>query len=191
MRCPRCRSLEDRVIESRSLASGTSIRRRRECLECGYRFTSYERVEEKTLMVIKKSDGGREPFDREKLERGIQQALRKRPISQIEVEGIVDEIEEAAMMQGLPNHEISSTQIGKMVLDRLYDLDRVAYIRFASVYRNFKNVQEFIQEIETLSGLKEKTGTTAPEHQPADGVQHGAPSAQEDRSNSPNSASDE
>ena len=188
MRCPRCRSLEDRVIESRSLASGTSIRRRRECLECGYRFTSYERVEEKTLMVIKKSDGGREPFDREKLERGIQQALRKRPISQIEVEGIVDEIEEAAMMQGLPTHEISSTQIGKMVLDRLYDLDRVAYIRFASVYRNFKNVQEFIQEIETLSGLKEKTGTTAPEHQPEDGAQHEAPSAKEHRSNS---ASDE
>ncbi|TVQ40681.1 MAG: transcriptional repressor NrdR [Spirochaetaceae bacterium] len=154
MRCPRCKSLEDRVIESRALANGGSIRRRRECLNCSYRFTSYERIEEKPLMVIKKSDARREPFDREKLEKGIQQALRKRPVAQMDIENVLDELEESAMLLGRTSHEISSTEIGEMVLTKLYDLDRVAYIRFASVYRNFENVEEFVREIETLSGLK-------------------------------------
>ena len=155
MRCPRCKSLEDRVIESRALANGGSIRRRRECLNCNYRFTSYERIEEKPLMVIKKSDARREPFDREKLEKGIQQALRKRPVAQMDIENVLDELEESAMLLGRSSHEISSNRIGEMVLDKLYDLDRVAYIRFASVYRNFENVEEFVREIETLAGLKD------------------------------------
>jgi transcriptional repressor NrdR len=154
MQCPRCKQLEDKVIESRSLANGRSIRRRRECLSCGYRFTSYERIEEKPLMVIKKSTGRREPFDRGKIEKGIQQAVRKRPVSQMDIENVLDELEESAMMIGRTSHEISSAEIGKMVLDHLYHLDRVAYVRFASVYRNFENVEEFIQEIETLSGMK-------------------------------------
>ena len=154
MQCPRCKQLEDRVIESRSLANGRSIRRRRECLSCGYRFTSYERIEEKPLMVIKKSTGRREPFDRAKIEKGIQQAVRKRPVSQMEIENVLDELEEKAMMIGRSTHEISSSEIGKMVLDQLYHIDRVAYVRFASVYRNFENVEEFVQEIETLSGMK-------------------------------------
>ncbi|NBF39984.1 MAG: transcriptional repressor NrdR [Spirochaetes bacterium] len=160
MQCPRCKQLEDKVIESRSLANGRSIRRRRECLSCGYRFTSYERIEEKPLMVIKKSTGRREPFDRGKIEKGIQQAVRKRPVSQMDIENMLDELEENVMMIGRTSHEISSSEIGKMVLDKLYHLDRVAYVRFASVYRNFENVEEFIQEIETLSGLNapEETG---------------------------------
>ncbi len=160
MQCPRCKQLEDKVIESRSLANGRSIRRRRECLSCGYRFTSYERIEEKPLMVIKKSTGRREPFDRGKIEKGIQQAVRKRPVSQLDIENMLDELEENVMMIGRTSHEISSSEIGKMVLDKLYHLDRVAYVRFASVYRNFENVEEFIQEIETLSGMNapEETG---------------------------------
>jgi transcriptional repressor NrdR len=154
MQCPRCKQLEDKVIESRSLANGRSIRRRRECLSCGYRFTSYERIEEKPLMVIKKSTGRREPFDRGKIEKGIQQAVRKRPVSQMDIENMLDELEENVMMIGRASHEIDSAEIGKMVLDKLYHLDRVAYVRFASVYRNFENVEEFIKEIETLSGMK-------------------------------------
>lgn len=157
MRCPRCKSLEDRVIESRTLANGGSIRRRRECLTCNYRFTSYERIEEKPLMVIKKTGARREPFDRDKLEKGIQQALRKRPVAQVDIENVLDELEEAAMLVGRSTQEITSTQIGEMVLDKLYDLDRVAYIRFASVYRNFENVEEFVNEIETLTELKDKS----------------------------------
>ncbi len=157
MRCPRCKSLEDRVIESRTLANGGSIRRRRECLSCNYRFTSYERIEEKPLMVIKKTGARREPFDRDKLEKGIQQALRKRPVAQIDIENVLDELEEAAMLLGRTTQEITSTRIGEMVLDKLYDLDRVAYIRFASVYRNFENVEEFVREIATLTELKDRS----------------------------------
>ncbi|MFP4485122.1 MAG: transcriptional regulator NrdR [Spirochaetota bacterium] len=150
------------MIESRSLANGASIRRRRECLACGYRFTSYERIEEKPLMVIKKSDNRREPFDRDKLERSIQLAMRKRAVSQNVIENMVNEIEENALMFGRESHEVHSHQLGKMILDRLYDLDRVAYIRFASVYRNFENVEEFIREIETLSDMKEQNATIDP-----------------------------
>ena len=162
MRCPRCKSLDDRVIESRALASGASIRRRRECLSCGYRFTSYERIEEKPLMVIKKSDNRREPFDRDKLERSIQLATRKRAVSQNVIEDMVNEIEENGLMLGRESHEVHSYQLGKMILDKLYDLDRVAYIRFASVYRNFENVEEFIREIETLSDMKEQNASIGP-----------------------------
>ena len=145
--------MEDKVIESRTLADGLSIRRRRECTDCGYRFTSYERIEEKQLMVIK-SDERREPFDREKLERGIRQALRKRPVSQVRVEEIINDIEDSAEVLAKSSHEVHTRKIGDMVLERLYDVDRVAYIRFASVYRNFADVAEFVQEIDEISRRK-------------------------------------
>lgn len=156
MRCPHCGNTEDKVIESRTLADGTAIRRRRECAECGYRYTSYERVEERPLMVVK-SEGGREPFKREKLERGIQQAIRKRPVSLMQVEETLNDIEDQAAMIAKTNHEISSQRLGEMVLSRLYELDRVAYVRFASVYRNFEDVEQFVSEIERLGGRKRKT----------------------------------
>ncbi len=154
MRCPRCHGLEDRVVESRTLADGTSIRRRRECTDCGYRYTSYERVEEQPLMVIKTS-GGREPFDREKLERGIHQAIRKRPVGRERVEEIVNQIEDESMIVSRASHEIPSQRLGEMVLTKLYELDRVAYVRFASVYRNYEDVKEFVSEIERLKGSAE------------------------------------
>jgi len=136
-------------LESRTLAGGESIRRRRECLSCGYRFTSYERIEEKQLMVIK-SDGRREPFDRSKLERGIQRACEKRNISQNTIEELINQIEDEAAMLGKTTHEVYSRQLGEMVLNKLHDLDKVAYVRFASVYRKFSDVDEFIREIESL-----------------------------------------
>jgi transcriptional repressor NrdR len=150
MRCPYCGTNEDKVIESRMLANGESIRRRRECIECGYRFTSYEHIEEKQLMVIKR-DGSRQPFDIKKIKHGILRAIEKRPISHSQVEEVLIDLENEAQMKTLNTHEISSTELGEMVLKKLYGLDKVAYIRFASVYRKFENVEEFIREIEKLS----------------------------------------
>ncbi|KGE72238.1 transcriptional regulator NrdR [Spirochaeta lutea] len=149
MKCPHCNSQDDKVIESRSLNDGTSIRRRRECLSCGYRFTSYERIEEKQLMVIK-SAGRREPFSREKLERGLRRAVEKRNFSQLQIESIVNDIEDRAIIVAKASHEIPTAEIGDMVLETLAKLDSVAYIRFASVYRNFENIEGFIQEISQL-----------------------------------------
>jgi len=160
MRCPHCHSLEDKVVESRTLSSGDAIRRRRECTECGYRFTSYERIEEKQLMVIKRTGDRREPFSRQKLERGIQRALEKRPVSQVEIENIINEIEDDAVMKGRGSHEITSHEVGEMVLKKLYAADKVAYIRFASVYRNFEDVEQFIHEIETLVELTDRNVDT-------------------------------
>jgi len=159
MRCPHCGGIEDRVIESRQNASGTVIRRRRECVECGYRFTSYEQIEEKKLKVVKR-DGRRETFDLDKLEAGIQKSLEKRPVSQEEIEKILHSIEDEAMLAAKSSHEISTSQLGEMVLQKLYTVDRVAYVRFASVYRMFENVDEFLQAIEDLAhrnGGAEKT----------------------------------
>ncbi|HET7839501.1 MAG TPA: transcriptional regulator NrdR, partial [Rectinemataceae bacterium] len=133
----------------RSLANGESIRRRRECLSCGLRFTSYERIEEKPLMVVKR-DGRREPFERLKLERGVIRALEKRPVSQLSIENLVNEIEDEAALMGKAADEIPSVELGEMVLRRLYALDKVAYVRFASVYRKFETMDEFIREIERL-----------------------------------------
>ncbi len=149
MRCPHCGSMDDRVTDSRTLANGESIRRRRECLSCGFRFTSYERIEEKSLMVIKR-DGRREPFDRQKLERGLQRALEKRPVSQMTIENILNEIEDDAAMLGKGGNEIPSSSLGEMTLHKLHDLDKVAYIRFASVYRKFESMDEFVKEIVSL-----------------------------------------
>jgi transcriptional repressor NrdR len=150
MRCPHCGSIEDKVIESRQNTSGTTIRRRRECLSCSFRFTSYERIEEKPLMVVKR-DGRREPFDVAKLERGIQKSLEKRPVSQSAVEETLHQLEDEAAMKGKSSHEVLARELGEMVLSKLYTLDRVAYVRFASVYRMFDNIEEFVKEIERLS----------------------------------------
>ena len=148
MRCPHCSCVDDKVIESRILANGEAIRRRRECEGCGFRFTSYERIEDSKLMVIKR-DGRREPFDREKIERGIVRALEKRPVSRLQIESMVNEIEDETAIQS-NNREIASKIIGDLILERLGILDKVAYIRFASVYRHFENLDEFIREINKL-----------------------------------------
>ncbi len=153
MRCPYCGSLDDKVIESRTMANGESIRRRRECISCGYRFTSYERIEEKPFMVIKR-DGRRQPFDREKLAKGIERALEKRPVATAMVENIVNEIEDKAVMSVKGSREISTAQLGELVLERLHGVDKVAYIRFASVYKHFENLQEFINEVNKLGEEK-------------------------------------
>lgn len=154
MRCPHCLSMDDRVTDSRTLANGESIRRRRECLACGFRFTSYERIEEKPLMVVKR-DGRREPYDRAKLERGIQRAIEKRPVSQMSTENILNEIEDEAAILSKGFNEVPSSALGEMILHKLYQLDKVAYIRFASVYRKFESMDEFIQEIERLEDARE------------------------------------
>jgi transcriptional repressor NrdR len=152
MRCPHCGSFDDKVIDSRTLANGDAIRRRRECNGCGYRFTSYERIEDKQFMVIKR-DGRREPFDRLKIERGVTRALEKRPVSLMSIESLVNEIEDRAAMLGKVNHEIAAAVIGDLVLEKLEALDKVAYIRFASVYRHFENLDEFVREIQKMGSL--------------------------------------
>ena len=153
MRCPYCGKLDDKVLESRTMANGESIRRRRECLSCGYRFTSYEQIEEKPFMVRKK-DGKRQPFDRTKLEKGIERALEKRPVSTADLENIVTDIENKAVMKGKGAREISTQELGNLVLETLHKIDKVAYIRFASVYRHFENLEEFITEVNKLGGRK-------------------------------------
>jgi transcriptional repressor NrdR len=150
MRCPHCGRDEDKVIESRPNADGTSVRRRRECLSCGYRFTSYEHIDEKPLKVIKR-DGRREPFDRVKLERGIQVSLGGRPVSDSVIDDMLQSIEDEAIIKSKNSNEITAAALGEAVLERLYTIDRVAYVRFASVYRMYENVEEFIREIEKLS----------------------------------------
>ena len=156
MRCPYCGSLDDKVIDSRSMANGESMRRRRECLSCGFRFTSYERIEEKPFMVVKKS-GKRQPFDRVKLEKGIARALEKRPFSADMVENIVNDIEDQAILSGKAGREISTSELGEFVLKRLYKVDKVAYIRFASVYKHFENLDEFINEVNSIGSKKDES----------------------------------
>jgi len=153
MRCPHCGSFDDKVIESRTLANGDAIRRRRECISCSYRFTSYERTEDKQFMVVKRG-GRREPFDRAKIERGVNRALEKRPVSQMGIESLVNEIEDQAAILGKVNHEIDAAILGDLVLEKLAILDKVAYIRFASVYRHFEDLDEFLREIQKIDGKK-------------------------------------
>lgn len=150
MRCPFCGCTEDRVVDSRESREGDVIRRRRQCVECERRFTSYEKIENVPFSVVKR-DERREPYDREKLMKGLAVACRKRPIPAATLEQIADEIE--AAMQESGEREISSRQLGNLVMDRLRNLDQVAYVRFASVYRRFKDVEEFVRE---LSQLKEE-----------------------------------
>ncbi len=149
MRCPYCGSLDDKVLESRQMANGESIRRRRVCNACGYRFTSYEHIEEKPFMVVK-SDDRRQPYDRAKLAKGIERALEKRPVSSSVIEGIISEIEDQAIIENKASNEISTQKLGELVLNKLYEVDKVAYIRFASVYRHFENIDEFIDEVKHL-----------------------------------------
>lgn len=147
MRCPFCGSLDSKVIDSRSSKSQTAIRRRRQCTHCKHRFTTYERRGE--LFVIVKRDGRRELFDRQKILNGIIRACEKRPISVERIEELVDEIEK--MLQERLQGEVSSREIGRLVMEKLNELDEVAYIRFASVYRQFKEVTDFLREINKLS----------------------------------------
>jgi transcriptional repressor NrdR len=147
MRCPNCGHPEDRVIDSRSTKEGRAIRRRRECIGCGHRYTTYEYVENASVVVVKK-DGKREPWSREKMVAGIARACEKRPISLGQIEAIVDRIETEVQRQA-PG-EIPSKQIGEMAMAELRELDEVAYVRFASVYRHFKDVNEFLDEIQGL-----------------------------------------
>lgn len=148
MKCPFCGHEETKVIDSRVSESQDAIRRRRECLQCEQRFTTYERVEEMPLMVTKK-DGHREPFDRGKLMRGLAVATVKRNVSPEQLSGLIDAVE--AELHNSFRYEISSKQLGDLVLDHLKDVDRVAYVRFASVYKDFQDLDEFTRE---LKGLK-------------------------------------
>ena len=151
MKCPFCNHSESKVIDSRESKKGLSIRRRRECISCKKRFTTYEKIEEIPYMVVKK-DGSRQPFDSQKLLRGLLKACEKRPIPVRKLEEIVEEIENK--VQERADKEIKASDIGLFVMDKLKELDKVAYVRFASVYREFKDVVEFKQELESL--LKEK-----------------------------------
>jgi transcriptional repressor NrdR len=147
MRCPFCGHEKDRVVDSRTSREGKAVRRRRECESCRKRFTTYEYVEDVSLTVIK-NDGRREPFDRQKLQRGIELACNKRPISSKKIASVVDDIEEA--LHNLSKPEITSKEVGKEVMKRLKDLDEVAYVRFASVYHKFKDINEFMDELKGL-----------------------------------------
>ena len=153
MKCPFCGHQEDKVVDSRASADGVAIRRRRECLKCGKRFTTYEHLEEQPLMVVKK-DGGREPFDRHKLLAGLVKACEKRPVSMDGLEQLVDELERELSQQY--EREVSSREIGERVMKKLHAIDPVAYVRFASVYREFKDVEQFMRELKDLLALKAK-----------------------------------
>ncbi|RZU42600.1 transcriptional regulator NrdR [Edaphobacter modestus] len=147
MKCPYCGFTQDRVVDSRESKEADSIRRRRECEGCNKRFTTYERIDEIPYMVVKK-DGRREKFDRQKILSGLLHACEKRPVSAVKLEQIVDETE--AYVVDSPERERSTSEVGELIMSRLKEIDTVAYIRFASVYRDFKDVSEFKQELEQL-----------------------------------------
>ena len=147
MKCPYCGHLGDKVVDSRESKEGDAIRRRRECLECGRRFTSYERIDEIPYMVVKK-DGRRERFERQKLVAGLLKACEKRPVRIPALEAIADKIE--ALLQEKPEREIATEDVGALVMRELKHLDKVAFVRFASVYRNFRDVDEFKDELNAL-----------------------------------------
>ncbi len=151
MKCPYCNKENTRVIDSRPAEDGLSIRRRRECDECGKRFTTYEKIETIPLVVIKK-DNTREPYDREKIASGVFRSCHKRPISVAQINELVDEVETA--IYNREDKEIPSTVIGEMVMDKLRDMDPVAYVRFASVYREFKDVSTFMDELKKILEVK-------------------------------------
>lgn len=153
MRCPFCDNEDTKVIDSRPIDDGKAIRRRRECEKCVKRFTTYEKVETTIIMIIKK-DGSRQAFDRDKLMNGIIKACEKRPVALADIERVVDSIERG--LNNMMEKEVKSTFLGELVMEQLKDLDEVAYVRFASVYRSFKDVNTFIKEIEALVGNKNK-----------------------------------
>ena len=148
MKCPFCNEIEDKVVDSRMAREGQVIRRRRECLVCKRRYTTYERIEESLPMVVKK-DGRREPFDRTKILTGLKKACEKRPISVATIEAVTDRIEKRVQEMG--ETEIQSRSIGEEVMRELHQLDQVAYVRFASVYREFKDIDQFMDELKTLA----------------------------------------
>lgn len=154
MKCPFCGHPEDRVVDSRESKEGEAIRRRRECAACGKRFTTYERLDEIPYMVVKK-DGRREKFERQKVLTGLLHAAEKRPISMGQLEAIVNEVE--ALIVDSPEREVSTRDIGQLLMDRLRQLDKVAYVRFASVYMDFKDVNEFLHELHRLMQPRDAT----------------------------------
>lgn len=162
MRCPFCGHGEDKVVDSRESKEGDAIRRRRECLACGRRFTSYERVEELPVVVVKK-DGRREPFDASKLLKGLTLACQKRPVSLARIEELVKDVQ--ARLLEFPDREIRSRELGELVMEELKGLDHVAYVRFASVYREFKDLPDFVKALEGLM-LKEGRRLPAPPAEP-------------------------
>ena len=153
MRCPYCSYSESKVIDSRPAEEGTTIRRRRECLSCGKRFTTYE-IMERLPLLVRKRDGSRQSFDRMKVIGGMVKACEKRPVPVDEIERVADEIEQE--LQGKLDREISTVEIGEMVMKRLKEVDEVAYVRFASVYRQFKDINTFMEELTKLLGEKSK-----------------------------------
>jgi transcriptional repressor NrdR len=152
VKCPYCAHLGDKVVDSRESKEGEVIRRRRECLGCGKRFTSYERIDEIPYMVVKK-DGTRERFERQKLIGGLLRACEKRPVTVASLEAIADRVESA--LQERPEREIATADIGAFVMEELKKLDKVAYVRFASVYRHFRDISEFMSELKDLLNAKE------------------------------------
>ena len=152
MKCPYCSHLGDKVVDSRESKEGEVIRRRRECLECGRRFTSYERIDEIPYMVVKK-DGRRERFDRQKLVAGLLKACEKRPVRVGSLEAVADKVE--ASLQDKPEREMTTEEIGACVMQELKQLDKVAFVRFASVYRNFRDLDEFRDELNDLLRTRE------------------------------------
>lgn len=158
MRCPGCSGMENKVIDSRLNKEGTVIRRRRECLSCSERFTTYEKLERSLPLLIKK-DGRREEFNRDKIIDGVKKACQKRPVSIKDIEELVDRVEQ--YLQELGEKEVSAVKIGEKVISEIYNLDDVAYVRFASVYRSFKDVNEFMVELKEV--LKSKEGKP-PDH---------------------------
>lgn len=147
MRCPFCNHTEGKVVDSRASKEGDAIRRRRECLKCGRRFTTYERIEEVAQMVIKK-DGRRENFDRWKLKSGVLKAVEKRPVSLDQVDAMIDDVERELFNS--TEHEVTTRAVGEAVMKKLRQLDEVAYVRFASVYRQFKDINEFMSELKNM-----------------------------------------
>jgi len=152
MKCPFCEHVHDKVVDSRESKDGDAIRRRRQCLKCKRRFTSYERIDEIPYMVVKK-DGRRERFDRQKVLAGVLKACEKRPVSMTQLETIADRAD--TMVQDSSEREVSTTAVGTMIMNELKNLDKVAYVRFASVYLDFKDVQEFMSELKDLLTARE------------------------------------
>src|ERR1700676_556544 len=153
MKCPFCSHLHDKVVDSRESKEGDAIRRRRECLECERRFTTYERIDEVPYMAVKK-DGRREKFDRQKVLGGLLKACEKRPVSMAKLSEMVDRVE--SKVSDSPDREISTIDVGEFLMDNLREMDKIAYVRFASVYRDFQDEQAFFDELKNLMRLKEK-----------------------------------
>ena len=159
MKCPSCSGMENKVIDSRLNKEGNVIRRRRECLSCSDRFTTYEKLERSLPLLVKK-DGRREEFDRDKIISGVRKACQKRPVSSKNIDDLVDRVEQ--YLQELGEKEVNAVKVGEKVISEIYNLDDVAYVRFASVYRSFKDVNEFMVELKEV--LKNKDGTKPPEN---------------------------